>query len=62
LLAAHAQIRDVAHAALAPRPTPEPRAAKIDAWRPRVAELIEDVDGLGSAHGAEDQRSGQAPA
>ena len=40
LLAAHAQDRDGAHAALAPRPKRAPRVAKIDAWRPRVAELM----------------------
>jgi len=40
LLAAHAQDRDVAPTALAPRPTRVPRAAKIDPWRPRVAELM----------------------
>ncbi len=40
LLAGHAQDRDVAHVAVAPRPKRAPRAAKIDTWRPRVAELM----------------------
>lgn len=40
LLAAHAQDRDEAHVAIAPRPKRAPRAAKIDTWRPRVAELM----------------------
>lgn len=40
VLAAHAQDRDVAHVAVAPRPKRAPRAAKIDKWRPRVAELM----------------------
>lgn len=40
LLAAHAQGRDSEHVALTSRPTRAPRAAKIDAWRSRVAELM----------------------
>lgn len=40
LLAAQEQSRDVEHLAIAPRPTRAPRASKLDAWRPRVAELI----------------------
>jgi transposase len=40
LLAAHAQGRDTEHVALTPRPTRAPRAAKIDAWRSRIAELM----------------------
>ena len=40
LLAAHAHDRDTEHVAIAPRPTRAPRASKIDAWRPRVAELM----------------------
>jgi len=40
LLAAHAQGRDTEHVALTPRPARAPRAAKIDAWRSRIAELM----------------------
>jgi transposase len=40
LLAAHAQSRDAEHVAITPRPSRAPRASKIDAWRPRVAELL----------------------
>jgi transposase len=40
LLAAHAQGRDTEHSAIAPRPSRAPRAAKIDAWKPRVAVLM----------------------
>jgi transposase len=40
LLAAHAEDRDTEHVALPPRPARAPRAAKIDTWRPRVAELM----------------------
>jgi transposase len=40
LLAAHAQDREVSHAAITPPPKRAPRAAKIDAWRPRVTELM----------------------
>jgi transposase len=40
LLAVHAEDRATAHVAIPPRPTRAPRAAKIDAWRPRVAELM----------------------
>lgn len=40
LLAAHAQDRDTEHVAITPRPTRAPRAAKVDAWRPRIAELM----------------------
>jgi transposase len=40
LLAAHAEDRATAHVAIPPRPTRAPRVAKIDAWRPRVAELM----------------------
>jgi transposase len=40
LLAAHAQGRDTEHVALTPRPRRAPRAAKIDAWRSRIAELM----------------------
>jgi transposase len=40
LLAGHAQDREVAHVAVAPRPKRAPRAAKIDTWRSRVAELM----------------------
>lgn len=40
LLAAHAQGRDTEHIAITPRPSRAPRAAKIDAWKPRVAALM----------------------
>jgi transposase len=40
LLAAHAHDRETEHVAIAPRPTRAPRASKIDAWGPRVAELM----------------------
>jgi transposase len=40
LLAAHAEDREATHVALAPRPTRAPRASKLDAWRPRIAELM----------------------
>ena len=40
LLAAHTQDRTVEQDAIPPRPKRAPRAAKIDAWRPRVAELM----------------------
>ena len=40
LLAAHAHGRDTEHVAIAPPRRRAPRAAKIDAWRPRVAALM----------------------
>lgn len=40
LLAAHAEGRDTAQLALAPRRTRAPRPSKLDAWRPRVAALL----------------------
>jgi transposase len=40
LLAAHAEGRETEHLAIAPRPSRAPRAAKIDAWKPRVAALM----------------------
>jgi transposase len=40
LLAAHAESREAEHVAIPPRPTRAPRVAKIDGWRPRVAELM----------------------
>ena len=39
-VAAHAQGRDLAQLAITPRPKRALRVAKIDAWRPRVAELM----------------------
>lgn len=40
VLAAHARGREVAHVAIPPRPTRAPRPAKVDAFKPRVAELF----------------------
>ena len=40
LLAVHAQDRDTEHVAIPPRPSRAPRPSKLDAWRPRVAELM----------------------
>ena len=40
LLAAHAQGRDTAQVAIAPRRTRAPRPSKLDTWRPRVAALL----------------------
>ncbi len=40
LLAAHAEGRDTAQVAIAPRPRRAPRPSKLDAWRPRVAALM----------------------
>jgi transposase len=40
LLRAHGDARETGHAALAPRPARVPRAQKLDAFRPKVAELM----------------------
>ena len=40
LLVGHAQDRDTEHVAIPPRPSRAPRPSKLDAWRPRVAELM----------------------
>ena len=40
VLAAHTQARTTEQVAIPKRPKRAPRAAKIDAWRPRVAELM----------------------
>jgi transposase len=41
LLAAHGTARETEHKALAPRPSRAPRASKVDAYAPRIAELLE---------------------
>lgn len=40
VLAAHARSREAEHVAFAPRPVRAPRASKLDAFKPRVAELM----------------------
>ena len=40
LLAAHELGREIEHVAITPRPTRAPRPAKVDAYKPRVAELL----------------------
>jgi transposase len=40
LLAAHADEREREHVAVAPRPARAPRPSKLDAWRPRIVELL----------------------
>jgi transposase len=40
LLAAHAAARETGQPALAPRPARAPRASKLDAYAPRIAELL----------------------